>query len=427
MAREILQTHDLAFASRPQNTVAKYTLFDSSDIGFSPYGPLLRLMRQICTTDLFSNKRLHDFRPGRTQELKRLLQSVLQDSNNGKEVPIRSRLLSTTYHIMSRMTLGKLLSELAASGHKASSTDLVPLLIELQSLLGGFNIGDFIPGLQWMDLQGYIRRSKSLGEKFKSMFQDIIDARRELRRTDSSSAPRDFLDVLLSASEDKKQEVSLNDNNIKGVLLNMFAGGTESSAYTVEWALAELLRNTTIMKKLEEELNTVVGKERLVQESDLPQLPYLSAIVKETLRLHPIAPLMAPHESTSPCHIAGYYIPAKTRAFVNVWSIGRDPVAWENPLEFRPERFLENNIDVHGQHFHYLPFGAGRRGCPGFSVGLLSAQVMLSSLVQSFHWSLPDSNKEVDMSEKSGLNMTMANSLLVMATPRLPRHLFALA
>ena len=211
------------------------------------------------------------------------------------------------------------------------------------------------------------------------------------------------------------------------LIQDMFAGGSDTSTNTIEWALAELVRNPHIMKKLEDELDNAVGKERLVQESDLPQLPYLTATVKETLRLHPAAPLLAPHESSIPCNIAGYYIPAKTRAIVNVWTIGRDPAAWENPLEFRPQRFVESNIDARGQHFHFLPFGSGRRGCPGFSLGLQSVQFMLASLVQAFHWSFPDPNKEIDMSEKFGLTVTMANPLLLMAKPKLPSHLFGLA
>ena len=223
MAREILHTHDLNFASRPRITLAKYAIFDSPDIAFSSYGPYWRLMRRICATDLFAHKRFQSFRAMRAQEVLLFLQSVLRDSIQQKEVPIRSRLLFAINNIISRMTFGKKFSDLAAgcTSCEASSTDILSdLLTEFVFLLGVFNIGDFIPGLQWMDLQGYVRRSKAVGSKLKAMFQEIVDARREQRRrTGSSNTPRDLLDALLRASEDNKQDIIVNDDDIKAVLV----------------------------------------------------------------------------------------------------------------------------------------------------------------------------------------------------------------
>lgn len=203
----------------------------------------------------------------------------------------------------------------------------------------------------------------------------------------------------------------------------MFAAGTDTSSFSVEWGLAELIANPAIMKKAQDELDLVVGKERLLKEADISHLPYLQAIVKEIMRLHPAGPLLAPHESMQPCHIAGYYIPTKSTAFVNVYAIGRDPSVWEMPSAFSPERFVGSKIDGQGQHFVYLPFGSGKRSCPGWQLGLLDTQLMLGSLIHFFDWSLPTVGDKVDMTEKFTLSLRLAHPLTVQACPRISTHL----
>ncbi|CAA3031907.1 cytochrome P450 93A3-like, partial [Olea europaea subsp. europaea] len=204
---------------------------------------------------------------------------------------------------------------------------------------------------------------------------------------------------------------------------DIFAAGTDTSAITTEWALAELINHPNILRKAQHEINSVVGKKRLVEESDISNLPYLQAIVKETLRLHPTGPLIV-RESSDDCNVAGYHIPAKTRLFVNVWAIGRDPEHWENPLEFRPERFLNEDgnlkaqLDVRGQHYHLLPFGSGRRGCPGTSLALLVVQTTLAAMIQCFEWKV-EGNGTVNMEEGPGLTLPKAHPLICFPVARL--------
>jgi cytochrome P450 len=210
-------------------------------------------------------------------------------------------------------------------------------------------------------------------------------------------------------------------------LQNMFAGGTDTSTVTMEWAMSELLKNPPIMKKLKVELDMVVGKDRLVQESDGPNLKYLQAVIKETFRLHPVGPLLVPHESTHDCVVAGYEIPAGTRLYVNTYAIGRN--AWDRPLEFDPERFMTGpdiNIDIKGQDFRLLPFGSGRRGCPGIPLGLLIVQWTMATLVHAFDWTLPEGQepKDVDMTEAFGLTVPRAQALFANAKPRQAAHLY---
>lgn len=194
--------------------------------------------------------------------------------------------------------------------------------------------------------------------------------------------------------------------------------------------MSELFREPSIVKKALEELDAVVGRNRLVQESDLPHLNYIQCICKETFRLHPPVALLLPHESFQACKASGYDIPAKSRMLVNVYAIGRDPNTWDDPLKFLPERFMEGNkyshIDSHGQDFELLPFGSGRRMCPGMHMGNLIVQLTVANVLHAFDWSLPDqmNPKDLDMSEIKGITIARALPLLAMAKPRLSPTLY---
>ena len=207
---------------------------------------------------------------------------------------------------------------------------------------------------------------------------------------------------------------------------DLIAGGTESSAVTVEWAISELLKHPEVLEKATEELDRVVGRERWVEEKEVHRLPYVEAIVKETMRMHPVAPMLVPRLSREHTTFDGYDIPAGTRVLVNVWTIGRDPSIWDAPEEFRPERFLGSPIDVKGHDFQLLPFGAGRRMCPGYSLGLKVIQLSLANLLHGFKWRLPPGTKAEDLSmeEIFGLSTTRKVPLQAVAEPKLPAHLY---
>lgn len=207
---------------------------------------------------------------------------------------------------------------------------------------------------------------------------------------------------------------------------DLIAGGTESSAVTVEWAISELLRKPEIFKKATQELDTVIGRDRWVEEKDVPNLPYINAIAKETMRLHPVAPMLVPRLARDDVKIAGYDIPKGTLILVNTWTIGRDSKIWENPYEFEPERFLEKNIDVKGHDYELLPFGAGRRMCPGYPLGIKVIQASLANILHGFHWRLKDGMKKEDlnMEEIFGLSTPRKFPLEVVCEPRLASRLY---
>ena len=197
---------------------------------------------------------------------------------------------------------------------------------------------------------------------------------------------------------------------------------------TVEWAISELLKKPELFGKATEELDRVIGQSRWVTEKDIPDLPYIEAIVKETMRMHPVAPMLVPRCAREDCKVAGYDIQKGTRVLVNVWTIGRDPALWEKPEEFYPDRFVGKDIDVKGHDYELLPFGSGRRMCPGYSLGLKVIQSNLANLLHGYKWKLPNDMKpeDLDMEEIFGLSTPRKIPLVAIVEPRLPRHLYSL-
>ncbi|XP_057832676.2 flavonoid-6-hydroxylase [Cryptomeria japonica] len=238
----------------------------------------------------------------------------------------------------------------------------------------------------------------------------------------------DFIDVLISQAETNGEEIPDKDAFIKATAIVLFGAGTDTSSVVLEWALSLLLRHAHVMMKAHEELDTKVGRKRLVEKSDIPQLTYLQAIVKETLRLYPPGPLLMPHKSIEACTVGGYHISAGTILMVNAWVIQRDPKVWNKPLDFIPEHFMEKGIEMdsmqmRGNEFEILPFGTGRRGCLGTSLAMSMVQTTLASLLQSFDWFVPD-GRVLGMNEGVGLTMPRAVPLEVRIKPRLSHHLY---
>ncbi|KAG8654590.1 hypothetical protein MANES_05G139450v8, partial [Manihot esculenta] len=217
----------------------------------------------------------------------------------------------------------------------------------------------------------------------------------------------DVLDILLQLWKNRSFKVALTFDHIKAVLMNVFVGGTDTGAATVVWAMTILMKNPIAMKKAQEEIRKLVGKKGFVEEDDVQQLPYLKAVIKETMRLQPTVPLLVPRESTEDCVLYGYDIAAKTVVYVNARAIGRDPEIWENPEEFNPERFINSSIDLKGQDFELTPFEAGRRICPGIFMGLATVEVSLANLLYKFDWEMPVGMKkeDLDMDVQPGITM----------------------
>ncbi|MCE2056089.1 hypothetical protein HAX54_044029 [Datura stramonium] len=243
-----------------------------------------------------------------------------------------------------------------------------------------------------------------------------------IAREKTGETKQHFVDALLTL----QKEYDLSDDTVIGLLWDMITAGMDTIAITVEWAMAELVKNPRVQQKIQEELDRVIGSERTVNELDISKLSYLQYVVKESLRLHPPTPLMLPHMAGNNVKVGGYNIPKGSIVHVNVWALGRDPIIWEEPLQFRPERFMKEDVDMKGHDYRLLPFGAGRRICPGMNLAVNLVTSMLAHLLHHFVWSLPNGVEveDVDMLESPGTVTYMQTPLHAVPTPRLPLHLY---
>ncbi|XP_059636160.1 trimethyltridecatetraene synthase-like [Cornus florida] len=425
MAKQFLKTHDHIFASRPPTAAGKYTTYNYCNITWAPYGPYWRQGRKIYLTELFSSKRLESYEYIRVEERQAFISRLYALS--GKPVLLKDHLSRVTLSIISRIVLGKkYFSESEYEKSIVTLEEFQEMLDELFLLNGVLNIGDWIPWIDFLDLQGYVKRMKTLCKKFDRFHDHVLGEHKARKEADKDFVAKDMVDFLLQLADDPDLEVKLTSDGVKGFTQDLIAGGTDTSATTVEWAMSELLKQPHIIKKATKELDRVIGRDRWVEERDIPELCYIDAIVKETMRLHPVAVMLAPHLALEDCNVGGYFIHKGTRIFINTWSIGRDPKLWDAPEEFRPERFLGKAIDVKGQNFELLPFGSGRRMCPGYSLGLKMIRTSLANMLQGFDWNLPGNMKieDLNMEEVFGLATPRKVPLVAEMRPRLPVHLY---
>ncbi|KAL6657924.1 hypothetical protein ACP70R_005704 [Stipagrostis hirtigluma subsp. patula] len=367
----------------------------------------------------------------RREEIRALLRDLRAASAAGRAAALRDHLFMLNLSVISRMVMGKkyVAVEDDAGGLAATTPEEFRWMIgEMFLLIGSLNIGDVIPWINWLDPQGHVGRTKRLSKMLDRFLEHVLDEHDGRRRREGDGfVPRDMVDQLLRLADDTDMEVPITRDGIKAFVLDSIAAGTDTSAVTVEWALSELLRNPTALAMATEELDRVVGRDRLATEADASSLPFIQAVVKETMRLHPAAPLLSPRMCREDASVGGYDIPAGTCVAVNAWAIGRDPAEWDSPGEFRPERFIDSGVDVKGQDFKLLPFGSGRRMCPGIGLGLKLVHVTLANLLHAFAWRLPDGVAAAGLNMEEELRFTMPRKVPLEATtePKLPARLYS--
>ncbi|KAJ8748044.1 hypothetical protein K2173_001002 [Erythroxylum novogranatense] len=399
LAKEALKTHDIAFASRPQLVAAKTLMYGCTDMGFAPYGAYWRTLRKICILELLSAKRVESFNFIR-EEVARLVNRV------AKPYP-------------GIVNLSKLLEQYI-NDVVCRTVHLARIFQKQENMKGmGFNLGDYFPSIGFVqNLTSMKSELQRTFRRFDQFFDEVISE--HLNYATKKEEHKDMVDTLLDLQKSESAEIPLNMNNIKAVLLDMFAGGTDTTFITFDWAMTELIMSPNVMRKAQAEVRAVVGGKKKVEERDLEHLHFMRAVIKETFRLHPAGPFIMPRESIENVVIDGYNIPAKTRIYINVWAIGRDPKIWENPETFEPERFVGSSIDFRGQSFELLPFGSGRRGCPGIIFGTTILELGLAQLLHSFDWDLPPGVKpeDIDNTEYFGLSVGRKVPLHAIAKPR---------
>ncbi|KAM7485737.1 hypothetical protein LguiA_001746 [Lonicera macranthoides] len=428
LAKECLTTNDKAFANRPKSVAVELMGYNYAMFGLGPYGPYWRQVRKTVVNDLLSKHQISALEHFRVSEVRETMQETYKSclsnksGSNKAKAEMKDWFGRIVLNTVVRMITGKRYSSEDERGLK----DSLKVLRDFLVLLGIFVVADAIPWLRWLDFGGHEKAMKETFMEIDCILQGWLEEHKRKRTIDNEE--KDFMDVMLSTLEGvSHQELGGFDVDIvaKSTCLSMLAGAVDTTLVMLTWALSLLLNNKNTLKMVQEELDLHVGKERQVEESDIKNLVYLQAVFKETLRLYPAGPLSAPHESIEDCVVGGYHIPKGTRLLINVWKIHRDPSIWSDPSEFHPERFLTSHkeVDFRGQHFELIPFGSGRRICPGISLAMQDMQLILASLIHGFEVAKV-SDEPIDMSESFGLTNLKNTPLEVFLKPRLSPNLY---
>ncbi|KAF3637564.1 Cytochrome 71AV8 [Capsicum annuum] len=414
VAHEVLKTHDIALANRPELLSIKILCYNYSDIAFAPYGNCWRQMRKLCALELLSAKNVQSFVTIREEEAFNLVESVKLTS--GSTINLTEKMYALTSAVICRAAFGK--------RRKDESAYFMSLIRELSLMITGLDISEVFPSFKFLQvITGTKAKLVKLHKKLDKVLDLIIkEHKQKLDGEEESSTKNDLVNLLLKLQESGTLDFPFSTDNIKAVILDIFVAGTETSATVLDWAMVELMRNPKVMEKAQTELRRILKGKHKVTESDLKQFSYLKLVIKETMRLHPPLPLLLPRECREHCVIDGYDIPMKAKVIVNAWAINRDAEFWEDAESFLPERFTNfdcsTNMEFIGQNFEYLPFGGGRRICPGISFGLATIQLPLAQLIYYFNWKLPHGMKpeDVDVTESSGTSCSRKDNLCVIAT-----------
>ncbi|KAD4585671.1 hypothetical protein E3N88_23272 [Mikania micrantha] len=381
VAQEIMKTHDLSFCSRPSLTIPNIVLYGSRVIAFSPYGEHWRRLKSIMVLKLLSTTRVKSYQYVIESEIDHMIWVL--GERYGTTIDMGATLLSLTI----------------------------------------FSVGSYIPWLSWIDqINGLIGRAEKIAKDFDEFLEGVIEEHVNKKKCEdaNSSEGEDFVDILLDLQNDETTGITLDRDYLKTLILEAFLGGTETNQTSLQWALSELIKNPRVMRKLQQEVTEVAQGRPKISEDDLEKMPYLKAVLKESLRLHPPVPLLVTRIAMQDVKLMGYDIAAGTQLIINAWAIGRDPVVWEEPYEFRPERFLNSSLDYHGFQFGWHPFGGGRRTCPGIQFSALVMELALANIVYKFDMVLPDGikNEDLDMTDSFGITMQRKSPLLVSVISR---------
>ncbi|KAK8448339.1 hypothetical protein SEVIR_7G037666v4 [Setaria viridis] len=440
VASELIRSHEGSISERPLTAVARQFAYGSAGFAFAPYNTHWRFMKRLCMSELLGPRTVEHLRPVRRAGTVSLLRAALAAASSPAAEPF-----DLTRELI-RLSNTSIIRMVASTVPGSVADEAQELVKDVAELVGAFNADDYIALCRGWDLQGLRRRAAAVHRRFDALLEEILRHKEDARearkllmldddgddgRKEAATATmhKDLLDILMDKAEDKTAEVKLTRDNIKAFIIDVVTAGSDTSAAMVEWMLAELMNHPEALRNVVAEIDAVVGGDRIAGEADLPRLPYLIAAYKETLRLHPAAPI-AHRQSSEEMQLRGFTVPPQTAVFINIWAIGRDPAFWEEPLAFRPERFMPGgaaeSLEPRGQHFHFMPFGSGRRGCPGMGLALQSVPAVLAALVQCFDWATAGGGDDdgvkgmpIDMDESDGLVCARKHPLLLRPTPRL--------
>ncbi|KAL9167324.1 hypothetical protein ABFS82_05G088900 [Erythranthe guttata] len=416
LVKEVVRDQDSVFANRDIPAVAIVATYGANDVVFSELSSMWRAMRKIFAQEMMNAKSLDASYNLRRDQVRTAVRQV--HAKIGKTVEIGPLIFRTELKVMMNMLWG---GKFEGEEGERIASEFLAVAPKLVDLFGKPNISDFFPLLAGLDIQGVKKQMETYMLIVDKIFETVITQHERNLSGEIKEGKKDLLQILLEIQNKQDSEMSISRRQIKAIFMDTVIGGTDTTAITLEWAMAELMNNPAAMRKAQKELSEVVGLNDIVEELHIPKLKYLEAIIKETMRLHPAIPLLIPRSPSQSSTIGGYTIPKNTTVFINVRSIQRDPSIWDKPLEFRPERFLDDKIekcDYGGNYFHYLPFGSGRRICAGMPLAERMLMYLLASFLHSFDWKLGQ-GETLDMSEAFGIVLRKGTPLIAVPSPRL--------
>ncbi|XP_030517688.2 tyrosine N-monooxygenase-like [Rhodamnia argentea] len=435
IAQEFLKKHDAIFSSRPTSMATRMYSGGYVTAGLTPYGSQSNKMRRVLVSEIISPARHHRLVDRRTEEADNLVKYIYNRSkSSSRTVNVRTATRQYTGNVMRKIMFSKRWfgEERADGGPTVAEEEHVEAIFTIIKYLYAFCISDYFPWLVGLDLDGHERSVKEAVRTVNKYHDPIIDSRlgkwRRFGNSDDESTsdePHDLLDVLVKL-KDSEGKPLLTPEEIKAEVTEIMFASVDNPSNAVEWALAEMMNQPEILKTAMEELDRVVGTERLVQECDIPHLNYIKACAREAFRLHPIAPFVPTHMAMSDAIVAGYFIPKGSHVLLSRLGLGRNPKVWNEPLEFRPQRHLTSDcteVQLTEPDLRFISFSTGRRGCVAPMLGTAMTTMLLARMVQGFNWKAPPEVTSINLDESTG-DLFLANPLIAHAEPRLPLHLY---
>ncbi|XP_039020515.1 phenylalanine N-monooxygenase CYP79D16-like [Hibiscus syriacus] len=432
IGREFLKKQDAVFASRPLTMATDVLSKGHSTAIFAPLGDQWKKMRKVMVSEMLSKARhqwLYEKRVEEADNLVYYVNNQCRNSDEGGLVNLRVAARHYCANVTRKMLFNRrYFGEGKADGGPGyEEEEYVEAIFTTLAHVYSFCISDYLPVLRALDLEGHAKIMKEATRVMDKYHHPIVEDRIRQRRDGKKDEPHDLLDVLVSLTDDNDNPL-LSTTEIKAEICEINVAAVDNPSNALEWALADMLNKPETLQKAKDELDNVVGKDRLVQESDFPKLNYVKACAREAFRLHPISPFIPPHVSVADTTAAGYFIPKGSHVVLSREGLGRNPKVWDNPSEFKPERHLQGcnegeEVVLAEPELRLLSFSRGRRGCPGVVLGSSMTTMLFARLLHGFDWSIPANQGTIDLSQPMGESF-LAKPLVAVAKPRLSPHVY---
>nr|AZT89153.1 cytochrome P450 CYP79D73 [Plumeria rubra] len=431
LSREFLKKQDTNFSSRPLCLSADLTSNGYLTTILVPIGNQYNKMKRILVSEVLTvarHKWLHDKRDEEADHLVLYIYNQCKYSVERGLVNVRTAARHYCGNLIRKLIFNKrFFGRGTENGGPGAEEEVhVDALFTILAHLYAFGVSDYMPWLKMFDIGGHRKILKEALGKVKKYHDPEIDERIQMWKKGSKIEQEDLLDVLITLKDDNGSAL-LTTEEIKAQITELMIAAVDNPSNAAEWALAEMLNQPETLEKAVNELDIVVGKNRLVQESDIPRLNYIKACAKESFRLHPIAPFNVPHVAIKDTTVAGYFIPKGSHVLLSRPGLGRNPRIWKEPLKFKPERHLKDDgseVVLVDHELRMLSFSTGRRGCPGVLLGSTMTTMLLARILQGFTWNIPSGNgSKIDLAESES-DLLLAKPLVAMAKPRLAENVY---